>query len=214
MRPDLVLFDCDGVLVDSEAITTEVLRGDLAARGLPLASGDIDTLFVGGTMQGVMHTARAMGADLPDDWLDHIYPEIFAQLDSACETVPGIVPVLDALDAAGIGYGVGSNGPMAKMQVTLKRCGLWGRMEGRVFSAHDCAAAKPAPDVYLWAAGAMGVPPARCAVVEDSATGARAGAAAGMSVYGFDPGGGARGLSAHCRAVFRAMDDLPGLLGL
>lgn len=211
-RPDLVLFDCDGVLVDSEEITTGIIRDDLARHGLDLPVAEIDALFVGGTMAGVMETSRAMGAVLPDGWVADIHAAIFAALEAECLAVPGIESVLDALDQVGIPYAVASNGPVAKMDVTLRKTGLWSRFSGHVYSAHDCAASKPAPDVYLKAAG--GVAPDRCVVVEDSGTGARAGQAAGMTVYGFARGGPREKLAPHCAAVFDEMSELVGLLGL
>lgn len=211
-RPDKVLFDCDGVLVDSEPTTNRVLRDDLARRGLDLPQSRIEALFVGGTMQGVMDQSRSMGARLPDDWLDYIYAEIFTALEIECVPVAGIETVLDALDGAGIPYAVASNGPVAKMDVTLRCTGLWSRFSGHVYSAHDCAATKPAPDVYLKAAGE--VAPERCVVVEDTATGALAGQAAGMAVYGFARGGPREKLAPHCAAMFDDMAALRGLLGL
>lgn len=212
--PDLVLFDCDGVLVDSEHITNRVLRDDLAQHGLNIPEAQIEALFVGGTMAGVMRTACKMGAALPDDWLDRIYDRVFSALGDQCMPIPGIERVLDALDAAGVPYAVGSNGPVAKMDVTLRCTGLWSRFEGRVYSAHDCAASKPAPDVYLKAAADVGIVPARCAVIEDSATGARAGVAAGMPVFGFARGEARDKLAPHCTALFDDMGQLAGLLGL
>ena len=213
-KPDFVIFDCDGVLVDSEAITTRVLRDDLANWGLDLKVAEIDALFVGGTMTGVMKTSRAMGATLPDVWLDHIYELIFAALGAECKPIPRIELVLDALDAVGIGYAIGSNGPVAKMDVTLRCCGMLERFSGRIYSAHDCAASKPAPDVYLKAASEAGIAPERCVVIEDSASGARAGAAAGMAVYGFARGGPRDKLAPHCSVLFDDMTELPMLLGL
>jgi len=213
-KPDLVIFDCDGVLVDSEVITTRVLRDDLAGWGLDLPETQIETLFVGGTMAGVMQTSREMGAALPDDWIARVYVKIFAALEAECAAVPNVEAVLDALDAAGIPYAIGSNGPIAKMDVSLRCCGLTDRFLGHVYSAHDCAASKPAPDVYLKAAAEAGIDPARCAVIEDSATGARAGAAAQMAVYGFARGGPRDRLAPHCMALFDDMAELPALLGL
>ncbi|MEP1766950.1 MAG: HAD-IA family hydrolase [Sulfitobacter sp.] len=213
-KPDFVIFDCDGVLVDSELITSRVLRDDLAKWGLDLALDQIEALFVGGTMAGVMRTAREMGARLPEDWLDRVYEEIFAALEAECTPVPGIEAVLDALDAAGVGYAIGSNGPLSKMDVTLRCCGLKARFEGRVYSAHDCAASKPAPDVYLKAAAQSGYDPARCAVIEDSATGAKAGAAAKIPVFGFVRGGPRDKMAPHCVALFDDMAELPRLLGV
>jgi HAD superfamily hydrolase (TIGR01509 family) len=209
-----VLFDCDGVLVDSETLTQNVLSVDLARFGLHIPPQDVGRLFIGGTMAGVMQSARDMGAGLPDDWLDHIYAILFAELGARCEIIPGVIEVLNRLDGAGIGYATCSNGPMAKMEVTMGRCDLWARFEGRIFSAHDCAAAKPAPDVYLKAARLAGVDPADCAVIEDSATGARAGQAAGMRCFGYSVATEAAKLTPHCAAVFDDMKDLPALLGL
>jgi HAD superfamily hydrolase (TIGR01509 family) len=192
----------------------EALRDDLADHGLDLRLDQIFDMFVGGTMQGVMTRAREMGAGLPDDWLDRIYARMFAALKAECQVIAGVPALLDRLDAAGIGYAVGSNGPVAKMDVTLRRCGLWERFEGRVFSAHDCAASKPAPDVYLKAAAHAGVAPAECAVIEDSASGAKAGQAAGMRCFGYAAQTSPDKLRPHCDAVFADMAALPPLLGL
>lgn len=211
---DYVLFDCDGVLVDSEALTQRLLARDLADHGLVLDPAEVGRLFMGGTMAGVMKTARGMGAALPDNWLDHIYARMFDALGQQCEIIPGVVQMLDQLDAAGVGYATCSNGPVAKMEVTLGRCGLWDRFEGRVFSAHDCPASKPAPDVYLKGAQMAGVDPARCAVIEDSGTGARAGVAAGMRVFGYAAQTDAGQLAPHCAELFDDMADLVDLLGV
>ncbi|MBD3666287.1 HAD family hydrolase [Sulfitobacter aestuariivivens] len=213
MQPvNYVLFDCDGVLVDSEPITNRLIRDELASYGLHMRLDQVIDMFVGGTMKGVMTRAREMGAALPDDWLDQIYARMFQALGEGCTVIPGVPEMLDRLDAAGIGYAVGSNGPMAKMEVTLGRCDLWQRFEGRVFSAHDCAEPKPAPDVYLKAAAAAGVDPADCVVIEDSASGARAGKAAGMRCFGYvaqTPPDRLRGI---CDQLFTDMANLPALL--
>ena len=140
MTPKMVIFDCDGVLVDSETIGNKVLQRNLARHGLELSLEKIMDMFVGGTTAGLMGEARKMGADLPDDWLDHIYPEIFEALTQSVEMVPHIPLVLDALDVAGIVYAIGSNGPMRKMEITLGKTNLWDRFEGRAFSSHDCDA--------------------------------------------------------------------------
>jgi HAD superfamily hydrolase (TIGR01509 family) len=212
--PNYVLFDCDGVLVDSERIVNRILREDLAAHGLELRMDQIIDMFVGGTMKGVMARGREMGAVLPDGWLDYIYAQIFSTLERECTVIPGIPALLDTLDAAGIGYAVGSNGPVAKMEVTLGRCGLWDRFAGRVFSAHDCAASKPAPDVYLKAAAAAGMTPAQSVVIEDSVSGARAGQAAGMRCMGFTADTNPEKLRPHCTELFSDMQELPALLGI
>lgn len=209
-----VLFDCDGVLVDSERLVQCTLADELRLYGLDIASAEVGRLFIGGTMLGVMQTARGMGADLPDDWLDRIYARVFAELAEQCEIVEGVGRMLDHLDAAGVVYATCSNGPMAKMKVTLSRCGLWDRFEGRIFTAHDCAQFKPFPDVYLKAAEVFGVLPEHCAVVEDSATGAKAGVAAGMPVFGYTADSDPAKLAPHSAALFERMTELPALLGL
>ncbi|MEP5728729.1 MAG: HAD family phosphatase [Sulfitobacter sp.] len=213
-KPDYVLFDCDGVLVDSETLTQILLSRELSRYGLNIAPDKMGEMFVGGTMAGVMQTAKDMGADLPDDWLDYIYATLFAELAKQCEIIPGVHQMLDALDAAGVGFATCSNGPMSKMDVTLRRTGLWDRFEGRIFSAHDCAAAKPAPDVYLKAAVFAGVDPAQCAVVEDSATGAKAGRAAGMRCFGYAAQTNPSKLTPICHEVFTDMLALPEVLRL
>lgn len=214
LPPDFVIFDCDGVLVDSEGITNLVIQDNLAKYGLDVAVDDIIRLFVGGTMAGVMSQARSMGATLPDDWLDEIYPEMIERLGREVTLVPGAVDVLDALDVAGIGYAVGSNGPHRKMDVTLARTGLASRLKGRVYSREDVPNPKPAPDVYLKAASEAGFAPSRCVVIEDSPSGAKAGKAAGMVTFGFAAETDPARLHPICDAVFEDMAQLPLLLGL
>ncbi|MGB3313121.1 MAG: HAD family phosphatase [Albidovulum sp.] len=213
MRPAAVLFDCDGVIVDSEPITDRVIAANLGRHGMPVAPEDVNRLFIGGTMASVGDYARARGARLPDAWLDVIYGEIFACLAEGTPLVPGIVTVLDALDASGIPYAVGSNGPHAKMQVTLgQHPALHTRLKGRIFSREDVARPKPAPDLYLHAAQALGAAPEACIVVEDSATGVRAARAAGMRAFLYAPEGG--GEAAEGVHVFQRMEALPGLFGI
>lgn len=214
LPPDLVIFDCDGVLVDSEPVTNLVLRDSLAMHGLHLQLSDVIDLFVGGTIASACAQARERGAQLPDTWVDDIYAEMFAALSENCPIIEGVVPLLDALDSHGIPVAVGSNGPHAKMRITLTKTGLWDRFEGRIVSREDVSNPKPAPDVYLKAAAGNHVSPARCVVIEDSSTGARAAKAAGMACFGFDPAGDSERLPEICDAVFNKMTDLPLLLGL
>lgn len=215
MRPGAVLFDCDGVLVDSEPITDRVIAANLARHGLRLAVSEVHTLFLGGTMAGVAEQARRLGAELPPDWVDQVYGEMFAELARGTPLIPGITGVLDALDAAGVPYAVGSNGPHRKMQITLgQHPGLHRRLQGRIFSRHDVARPKPAPDLYLHAAAALGVPSAACTVIEDSPPGARAARAARMACFGYAPHDDGAALVAEGARPFHAMADLPALLGL
>jgi HAD superfamily hydrolase (TIGR01509 family) len=143
------------------------------------------------------------------------YERLYARLAEGTPLVPGVLDLLDALDAAGIPYAVGSNGSDRKMQVTLgQHPGLLDRFRDRLFSGQTLGAPKPAPDLYLHAARALGQPPAACAVIEDSPTGVRAAAAAGIRCFGYAPHGDGAALAAEGATVFQSMADLPRLLGL
>jgi HAD superfamily hydrolase (TIGR01509 family) len=175
----------------------------------------MEGLFTGGTIASLFRTARDLGARLPDDWVADFYERLYARLAEGTTLIPGILGVLDALDAAGIPYAVGSNGSDRKMQVTLgQHAGLIERFRGRLFSGQTLGAPKPAPDLYLHAARALGRAPAECVVIEDSRTGARAAAAAGIRCYGYVPHGDGAVMAAEGAIPFRRMADLPGLLGL
>lgn len=212
--PDMVLFDCDGVLVDSEALTATAICANLSRYGLPMTPATLSDFFLGGTMMGVEKKARELGADLPSGWIDEMYAEIFEVLGQSVELIPGVLDVLDRLDAAGVPYAVGSNGPHRKMEITLTRCGLKGRLQGRIYSREDVATPKPAPDVYLKAAADAGVPADRCVVIEDSPNGAKAGVAAGMYTFGYAAETEASRLRPVCDEIFTSMAALPGLLKL
>jgi HAD superfamily hydrolase (TIGR01509 family) len=215
MIPKAVIFDCDGVVVDSEGPTFAMLGQDLALHGLPLSVPQMEQLFLGGTVAGAFTKAREMGASLPDDWVGDFYNRLYARLGEGTPLISGILTVLDALDAAGIPYAIGSNGSARKMEVTLgQHAGLTARFKGHIYSAYSVAAPKPAPDLYLHAARALGVQPADCVVVEDSAAGAQAARSAGMRCMGYAPHDTGEGLRAVGATVFTDMADLPALLGL
>jgi HAD superfamily hydrolase (TIGR01509 family) len=212
-RPDLVIFDCDGVLVDSEPVTNVILQDDLAQRGLALTLDQIDRLFVGGTMRGVGEKAASMGADIPDDWVEGIYAEMYSQLARGTPLIDGVEAVMDRLDRAGIPYCVGSNGSLRKMSITLgQHPGLHDRLQGRLYSAHAHGTAKPDPGLFLIAAREMGVAPNRTAVIDDSPPGCIAATRAGMMSYGFAAQHDGARLAAVGATVFRRMADLPALL--
>lgn len=215
MIPRLVIFDCDGVLVDSEPITNELLQHNLASRGLPLSLDQITDMFVGGTMKAVGEKATEMGAAIQAGWLDDIYAEMFTRLAKETPLINGIMTVLDALDNAAIPYAVGSNGPDRKMEITIgQHPDLWKRVQGRLYSAHTHAKPKPAPDLYLYAAKAMGIVPEHCVVIDDSPSGCLGAINAEIRCFGFaEHDDGAR-LSAVGATVFHSMADLPELLGL
>lgn len=214
-RPAAVLFDCDGVIVDSEPITDRVITRNLTRHGYPIAPHQVSALFVGGTVAGIAAHVRQHGIDLPETWVEDVYEEMFAELAGGTPLVPGIEPVFEALDRAGIPYAVGSNGPHRKMRVTLgQHPAVMQRLRGRIYSREDVARPKPAPDLYLHAARALNVPPGACVVIEDSATGARAARAAGMACLGYAPHGQPERLAAEGARPFSAMAELPALLGL
>lgn len=210
-----VIFDCDGVLVDSEPASFDLLADDLERYGLHLPREEMEHLFLGGTIAGVHAKARALGAALPEDWVAEFYERLYARLAEGIPLMSGVLALLDALDAAAIPYAVGSNGSDRKMQVTLgQHPGLLARFGGRLFSGQTLGAPKPAPDLYLHAARALGHPPDACAVIEDSPTGARAAAAAGIRCFGYAPQRGGSALAAEGAIVFASMADLPRLLEL
>jgi len=213
-RSGLVIFDCDGVLVDSEPITNRIIADELTRHGLPTSVEESAGLYVGGTLAGICREARARGASLPDDWVEKTYDRYCETLAREVELIDGIAAVLDRLEAAGQPYCVASNGPRRKMDVTLGRCGLAGRLGERVFSAHEVGSAKPAPGLFLHAAAAMGVRPADCVVVGDSPNDVLAARAAGMRCLGYCRDTPPARLAALGAETFDDMATLPALLGL
>jgi len=210
-----VLFDCDGVLVDSEPATFLLLQEEFAAQGLHITIAEMELMFIGGTIEGVRRQANEMGAAFPEDWADDYYDRLYARLRAGTNLMPGVAELLDRLDAAGIPYAVGSNGRMAKMEATLgQHPAIRARLEGRMFSGQELGAPKPAPDLYLHCAKVLGVPPETCVVIEDSATGARAAAAAGMRCLGYAPHGPHPRLAAEGAELFTDMAQVPALIGL
>ena len=211
MKPDAVLFDCDGVLVDSEPATRRLLVERLRDAGLETDEDDLQRRFLGGTLAQVAENARAAGADLHDGWVAETYEALYVVLADTRE-IPGATALLDALDAAGIPHAVCSNGPMRKMEVTLGSTGLWDRLQGRILSAHDHPPPKPAPDLYLAGARLLGAAPARSVVVEDSPTGARAAHAAGIPCLGLARGEEARIMEAEGARIVASQDEVRRIL--
>lgn len=213
--PAAVIFDCDGVIVDSEAMTFDLLVEDFARHGLQLSHDQIAQDYLGGTMADVARRARAAGASLPPDWVETFYQRLYTHLATGTPLVPEVLTVLDALDAAGIPYAIGSNGSDQKMQITLgQHPGLIARFRGHLYSGQTLGAPKPAPDLYLHAARQLGTRPDTTIVIEDSPTGARAAHAAGMRCFGYAAQTPAPRLTQEGAIPFTRMGDLPRLLGL
>ncbi len=214
MRPEAVLFDCDGVLVDSEPLTDEVIIANLARYGLVVRGDEVTDLFLGGTLVGVGEEARRRGAELPDDWIDEIYAETLGRLRDGTPLVEGVVELIDRLDTLGIPFGVGSNGPRNKMEITLGQNGLWDRFKDMMASAHDGLPAKPAPDIYASLATRIGVNPARAVVVDDSPAGIGGAIAAGIPGIGYAERTPVDLLEAPGVRIARSMKEVGDLLGL
>jgi HAD superfamily hydrolase (TIGR01509 family) len=212
-RHALAIFDCDGVLVDSEHIANEVFAARLRELGLEVSLEDMFERFVGHSMAHCMALVGEMlGHEPPAGFLEDLQRRTFDAFRRGLEPVEGVVAALDVIMPA-MPACVASSGDHDKLRVTLGRTGLWPRFEGRIFSVVDVARPKPAPDVYLHAARSLGTLPARCVVIEDSPIGVAAGVAAGMTVLGFARHApAARLLAAGASRTFDDMADLPGLL--
>lgn len=205
-----VIFDCDGVLVDTELISNSVLAELLTEAGLPTTLEQCLRDYRGRSMTSVMALATSRhGAPLADDIAERYYLEIKAAFARDGQAVPGVIEALDRITLPAC---VASSGPHHKMAVTLRHTGLWERFEGRIFSATEVEHGKPAPDLFLHAARSMGFDPASTAVVEDSVPGIQAARAAGMRALAFARDTDAGELAAAGGEPFADMDELPGLL--
>ncbi|WNI18637.1 HAD family hydrolase [Actinacidiphila sp. ITFR-21] len=209
--PELVVFDCDGVLVDSEKIAVKVDVEVLAGLGWPLTEAEVVERFVGRSLTDVRAAVEQhLGRPLPADWAArnrHLYREAFAR---ELTPVDGVVEALDALTLPAC---VASNTGHEGLRYSLGLTGLYERFAGRVFSSADVSRGKPAPDLFLHAARSLGVAPERCLVVEDSRYGVQAARAAGMRCFGYCGGlTPAAWLEGPGTTVFDDMRALPALL--
>jgi len=211
---ELVIFDCDGVLVDTERLTVRIEQAALADLGWEVSAEELAERFVGCT-DGYFEreVARQIGGPIPAAWRAQVNARYREAFRTELAAVDGVVDALDALEAVPHASCVASNGSHGKMQTTLGATGLLERFAGRIFSAYDVAHGKPAPDLFLHAAEQMGHVPERCVVVEDSTNGVVAARAAGMHVYAYAGGLiAAERLSGPGTTVFADMRELPGLI--
>ena len=218
LKFDAVLFDCDGVLVDSEPITNGVLRDMLEELGWKLSPQECMRIFLGKAVKDEAGLIEAhTGQPLTEDWMVRFRERRNLGL------MHGVKPIRNAVEAVAQIHALykgriacASGADLFKVELQLEKCGLMPYFKGRVFSGHELARSKPAPDVYLAAAAALGVDPKRCAVVEDTVTGVTAGVAAGARVFGYSPAEAGHDAPAALRrvgavAIFTDMAELYAL---
>ena len=216
VQPALVIFDCDGVLVDSERIANREFAALLREIGLEFTLPQMFETFVGNSMPRCVEIiTERLGHAPPDDLLDRYSAQVASMLPRELTAVAGVASLLDRLDASGIPYCVASNGEHPLMRIKLSVAGLLDRFEGKRFSSADVARPKPAPDLFLHAARIMNADPSRCVVIEDSALGVEGAHAAGMRVIGYaDLMPEERLRSAGADHIVHRIEDAAPLLGL
>jgi HAD superfamily hydrolase (TIGR01509 family) len=209
---DLVIFDCDGVLVDSERLTIRTEARVLTELGWPISEAEIIDRFVGRSATYMLaEIERTLGRSV--DWDREFVDPVHAVFDAELRAVDGVLDVVDALARRDVPTAVASSSTHDSIAFKFALTGVDRRFDAAVFSTEDVANGKPAPDVFLLAARSFDTDPSRCAVVEDSVAGVQAGLAAGMTVFGFAGGVTARErLEAPGVVVFDRMDELASLL--
>ncbi len=219
MKYEAVLFDCDGVLVDSEGITNEVLRVMLKERGWSLSSHECMDIFLGRAVKDLQariehHTAQP----LTQEWMQQFRDRRDQALQAELVAIPNAVQAVQQIHGDyGARIACASGADRGKVELQLNKVGLMTFFEGRIFSGHEVPRSKPHPDVYLAAAAALGLAASACAVVEDTITGARAGLAAGATVLGYCPSGAGYSTAQQLRElgvqqIFTDMAHLPAML--
>jgi HAD superfamily hydrolase (TIGR01509 family) len=214
----LVIFDCDGVLIDSEALCDRVVSAELISQGWALSPFDCHRLFLGLTFSDIQQAAEAhLGRTLSSGWIDRVVRRVTAVMAAEAELIPGAREALEATTGLGLPFRIASNSSREEMAAKFARTGLSALVENRIHSAYDLIArgkrGKPDPDLFLEAAAAEGVPPERCVVIEDSLAGVRAAVAAGMVCLGLSPDDDGAHLRQAGALPFASMFALPDLLG-
>jgi HAD superfamily hydrolase (TIGR01509 family) len=213
---ELVIFDCDGVLVDSEVISNEVLARMLTREGLPTTLHEARRAYQGLLLTDIRDRAEAkLSRSLPPEWLAEYEHERAEEFHRSLKAVPGAAEAVQRVKAAGLKVCVASQGALAKTRLTL---GLTGLRElfppGALFSAHDVPCPKPDPALFRHAAATMGVQPSACTVIEDTPSGVTAAVAAGMRAVGYAADSDERALRSAGAEIIRSLDKLPEFLGL
>lgn len=206
----LIIFDCDGVLVDSERISNTVFADMLNELGLAVTLNDMFEQFVGHSMSYCLDLAeRLLQRPVPDGFVEKLRERTAIAYRTQLQPVPGVMEVLQTLK---IPYCVASNSTHQEMQTTLGITELLPYFEGKRFSVADVERGKPHPDIFLYAAAQMGIGPSQCAVVEDTPVGVKAGIDAGMQVFGYAKLTPAARLEQEGAIAFSHMHRLPHLL--
>ncbi len=210
MQPELIIFDCDGVLIDSEGIAARLIAQNLTEHGWPMTAQENQALFLGMSMTDMQPMVEAhLGRKMPAGWRDALARDLIVALGAEAEPVAGARQTLERLNALGMPWRVASNSSDAEMAAKFDRVGMTDLVAGRTFASARWGKPKPAPDVYLAAAADAGVAPKNCLVIEDSVLGVRGAVAAGMQVYGFDlHGPGKPLLEAGAVLVLHGLDEL------
>lgn len=210
MRPELIIFDCDGVLIDSEGVASRLIAGNLTALGWEMDAEQAQELFLGMSIIDMQPMIEGhLGRALPVSWRADLAAALVVALGDESELIPGARQMLERVNEMGLAWRIASNSSDEEMAVKFARTGLDKLVAGKCFAAAKWGRPKPAPDVYLAAARDAGVSPQNCLVIEDSALGVAGAAAAGMLVYGFDSHGGAEHLRAMgADLVLSRLDDL------
>ncbi|HWT09809.1 MAG TPA: HAD family phosphatase [Roseomonas sp.] len=214
MRPRAVLFDCDGVLADSEMVVNALVADQLTALGWPMTAVQSRETFLGLSLPDMVPRIEARVGPLPPGWVEEISTLIALEMTERTPPIPGAVEAVHRVVAAGIPVAVASNSGRLELAAKIRSLGLATTFAGRVFSFEDVDRPKPYPDIYLAAAAACGAAPQDCVVIEDSVPGLRAGLAAGCRVLGFAHETPRGVLAAHGAEPFIAWAEVDALLGL
>ena len=216
MRPRLVVWDCDGVLVDTERLVVGLEAEWITALGWELTPPDVAARFLGRSAAHMeAEIERHLGRAVPPGWYDRLRTASHDRFRAELTPVDGVVDVLDRLDAAGVAMCVASSSDHDRLRLVLGLTSLYDRFGGSIHSAYDVPRGKPAPDLFLHAAREAGVAPVDCVVIEDSVPGVTGGVAAGMRVLGF--AGGlmpAEQLRAAGAETFDHLREVPARLGV
>ncbi|MCC4634525.1 HAD family hydrolase [Xanthomonas dyei] len=216
--PDLLIFDCDGVLVDSEPLACAVLAQALQQHGVDIDIDGVQQYFLGRSLGSVRAHVQTLGRTLPDTFERDLNAALLARFGTELQPIPGVAALLDAVQTPRC---VASSSHLQRVRLSLQVTGLAGHVGAHIYTAELVARGKPAPDLFLLAADRMQVAPAACLVIEDSPSGVQAACAAGMQVWGFTGGGHHRAsaaaaallVTAGASQVFADMPSIATALG-